>query len=312
MSGPHLDVIREACKRVRDEASLSSIISRSLKLKKASREWSACCPFHADRTPSFTIYANDRRFMCFGCGAEGDAIDWVRRFYGVSLIDAIELIASQALPASGTVRNDNIKPEQNADRSAEALDIWAASLPPEGTPAEAYLRSRRLILPIPASIRFARIPLGRRPIMPALVALVTGPDDQPCGIQRTFLTEAGHKANLPGGRVKLSLGRVRGGAIRLAPATHGLFIVEGLEDGLTLMQQLGRPAWIAAGSGMLPAMRLPHHLSGVVIGADSDNAGRAAAERAELAFKAQGVAAATIFPAEGFKDFNGELLGAQV
>ena len=59
----NLDAIRAA-------NPLPSVAAGVVKLKRAGREWKACCPFHSEKTPSFTIYSGGRRFMCFGCGAE--------------------------------------------------------------------------------------------------------------------------------------------------------------------------------------------------------------------------------------------------
>jgi DNA primase len=131
------------------------------------------------------------------------------------------------------------------------------------------------------------------------------------GIQRTFLRADGlGKAALPGGKAKLSLGRIKGGAIRLAAAQSELIITEGLEDGLTLQQETGIPAWVAAGSSMLPAMVLPKVVQTVVIGADCDQAGEAAAAKAVAAFRRQGRRVRIIRPAAPHKDFNDELRAA--
>ncbi len=56
---------------------LPSIVGASLKLQRAGKEWKACCPFHADRSPSFTIFDGGVRFHCFGCGASGDVLDYL-------------------------------------------------------------------------------------------------------------------------------------------------------------------------------------------------------------------------------------------
>jgi DNA primase len=86
------------------------------------------------------------------------------------------------------------------------------------------------------------------------------------------------------------------GAIRLAPAAVELIVCEGLEDGLTLQQELGRAVWVAGGASMLPAMKLPQGVRIVAIGGDSDEAGRNAALKAAEAFTRQGIEARTFFP----------------
>ena len=297
--------LRARCEEVRRSTRLSSIAAKSLKLTRAGREWKACCPFHADRTPSFTIYADDRRFMCFGCGAEGDLLDFLMRLHGIGLLDALAMVDGGAFPTVVTAPT----PSNETHRGHEATAIWDAASRAAGTVVESYLRSRALTLPIPPSIRFANIPLGTRPAMPALVAAVSTLSGAVEGIQRTYLKRDGAgKAALPGGKAKFSLGRVRGGAIRLADPAAELIVTEGLEDGLTLLQELGKPVWVAAGAGMMPAMELPDTVTSVIIGADADGAGERAAQTAADAFSLQGRSVRIIRPLAPYKDFNEELM----
>lgn len=301
--------VRERCTAVRERVSVSSIARAATKLKKSGREWKACCPFHADRTPSFTIYAGDTRFMCFGCGAEGDVLDFVMRLYGLELIFAVQMLES-GMEWPAAIRRGRPAEAAKYDRSLEAAAVWTRAQPISGTVAEAYLRARGINGNLPDSLRFAQLPLGSQGPMPTLVAAISTIDGEVGGVQRTFLrSEPIGKAHLPGGRVKFSLGRVLGGAIRLGPADRSLVVTEGLEDGLTLMQGLGRPVWVAAGAGMLPAIQLPESVRAVVIGADNDAAGRAAANKAADVFAASGRQVRIMRPEPGFKDFNAQLLG---
>ncbi len=194
----------------------------------------------------------------------------------------------------------------DSDRTADALAIWAAAVPAKGTLAETYLRWRGIDVAIPDSIRFA--PLRHRDrVYPVLVAAVTGADDRMTGIQRTYLADDGQgKADLAS--PKLSLGKVRCGAIRLAPAAGALVVCEGLEDALTLQQELGVAAWAAAGASMLPSMRFPALVRQVTVGGDNDDAGRASANKAAESFAARGVETRVMFPLSGAKDFNSELM----
>lgn len=298
--------VPEACARIRDTVSLSSLVSSAVLLKRAGREWKGCCPFHADRSPSFTIYADDRRFHCFGCGVEGDALDFVQRHHGVGLIEAIRMIDGGALPV---VERAKVAVERvSFTRTDEAIAIWTAAAPADGTPAHAYLESRRLGGAVPPCLRFARLRYGQRgDLHPVLVALIVGPDDQPCGIQRTYLKPGG-LGKLAVDKPKLSLGRVKGGAIRLAPALGEVAVTEGMEDALTIQRGVPMPAWAAAGAGMMPAMILPDHIRSVVIGADADEAGERSAREAGERWARERRAVRIIRPADGHKDFNAELM----
>lgn len=278
-----------------------------VKLKAVGGEWKACCPFHSDRTPSFTIFSGGKRFHCFGCGSSGDVLDFVQRLHGVGLRDAAEMLGGGELPTI-EVAPLRARDEGDSDRTADALAIWANASPAVGTLAEAYLRWRGLDLPIPDSVRFASLRHRGREY-PVLVAAVTGADDRMTGIQRTYLADDGRgKANLT--THKLSLGKVRCGAIRLAPAAGELVVCEGIEDALTLQQELGVAAWAAAGASMLSSMRFPRVVRRVTIGGDNDDAGRASAAKAAEAFALRGVEARIMYPASGAKDFNAELMGA--
>ena len=293
-------------KAVKAATPISSIISQHVQLARAGREWKGCCPFHEDRTPSFTV-CDDKEFAhCFGCGWHGDVFDFLQAIEHVELREAAQKVAQ--LP--GIYRLEH-SPRKNTDTVAQALSIWRQAVTINGTLAETYLRSRRLTCILPDSLRFARLPYGKRgALRPCLIALVASVDNRATGIQRTYLNEAGTgKANVP--KQKLSLGRISGGAIRLAPAAAELVVCEGLEDGLTLQQELGKATWVAAGVGNLKTMQLPAGVKSVVIGADADASGLAGARAASERFAAEGRKVRIIEPASGFKDWNDQLRGAR-
>ena len=70
------------------------VIERHVKLKKAGQDYAACCPFHAEKTPSFTVSPRKQFYHCFGCGANGSAINFVMEHLGFSVPDALENLAS--------------------------------------------------------------------------------------------------------------------------------------------------------------------------------------------------------------------------
>ncbi len=80
---------------------VSEVIGRYLPLKRAGREYMALCPFHKEKTPSFTINNEKGFYHCFGCGAHGDVINFVKEYEGVGYREAIEKLAQEvgmALP----------------------------------------------------------------------------------------------------------------------------------------------------------------------------------------------------------------------
>lgn len=302
-----MSAVLAACETIRSTASMHALAERAGldKLRRERAESKACCPFHADRTPSFTIYDADRRWYCHGGCGGGDQLDFVARFWKVGLVEAIRMIDSGALPV--VVREPVLDETDKVEKIEQARAIWRAAAPIAGTLAQAYLWHRGIRMQLPDSLRYARLRYGKTgPLYPSLVALVASVDHQFWGIQRTYLNETGTgKAAVS--KPKLSLGRVKGGAIRLSPAAAELVICEGLEDGLTLQQEQGRGVWVAAGAGMLPAMRLPVGCNSIVIGADGDAAGEHAAQQAQSAIRKQGRTVRIIRPLDA-KDFNAELM----
>ncbi|MBB4153255.1 DNA primase [Sphingomonas jinjuensis] len=289
-----------------------------VRLKARGREWVGLCPFHNERTPSFTVYDEGRKFCCFGCRASGDVLDFVQQAYGVKLFEAIDMLDSGAL---AELRQQLPPPRPKQDLRPVADRIVREAVPIEGTPAAAYLRSRGITMPLPHTLRFARLAPPKQPEdngllaangstpLPCLVAVVTDPAGQLVGIQRTYLTEDGRKAATTDGKVKYSLGNLIGGAIQLGPPAETIVVTEGLEDGLSLAQSLGESVWVAAGTKMLPHMQFPEVTRSVIIGADRDEPGERAAQAAAEAYRGRGLSVTIARPDAPFKDWNDQLRG---
>lgn len=81
---------------LRDRLTLSEIIGRRVKVTRAGREFKACCPFHSEKSPSFTINDEKQFYHCFGCGAHGDVIGFVMQHDNLSFADAVEGLAAEA------------------------------------------------------------------------------------------------------------------------------------------------------------------------------------------------------------------------
>ena len=81
---------------LRARTLLSAVISPSVKLIRAGREWKACCPFHNEKTPSFTVNDEKGFYHCFGCGAHGDAIRFLTDHRGLPFMDAVKELAAKA------------------------------------------------------------------------------------------------------------------------------------------------------------------------------------------------------------------------
>jgi DNA primase len=109
---------------LRARVTLSSVIMRTTKLQKAGREWKACCPFHNEKTPSFTVSDEKGFYHCFGCGAHGDVIRWMTDQCGLAFMDAVKELAAEA--GMEVPRADPLEAEQ-AERRAGLHDVMAST-----------------------------------------------------------------------------------------------------------------------------------------------------------------------------------------
>ena len=295
---------------IRRANPLPDVVGKLVPIKAVGRDWMGCCPFHADRSPSFTIFAGGMRFHCFGCSATGDVLDFVQRAYGVGLFDAARMLCAGDVPKLALSQPPFAMPD-NTGRLRAALAIWRRAVPAAGTLAETYLRFRGINPPYPPSLRFLWLGCDHRAPLPCLIAAVQDVGGVVTGIQRIWLACDGQgKADVA--KPKRSLGMVKGGAVRFGePDGAGVLTVcEGPEDGLSLLAMMPGPVWVAAGASFLPAMQFPPDVRSIIIGADNDQAGQAKAQEAALAFAARGLSVRIIRPLDRFKDFNDELRGA--
>jgi putative DNA primase/helicase len=122
--------------------------------------------------------------------------------------------------------------------------------------------------------------------LPAMLARVDGANGEFVAVHRTWLTPDGGKAGLRD--PKMSLGPIRGGAVRLAPAASVLAIAEGIENALTAIAA-GYAAWSAVSAGGIPNVMLPRLVEDVVVVADNDGngVGQRAAQRGAARWRAE-------------------------
>ena len=283
--------------------------------RAAGAEWTALNPRRHDQRPgSFRVNLRSGRWADFATGeCGGDPVS----LYAYLFTGGRQGAAARALdggriaawPAGAAKIAKAANPDADeVRRIARARAIYLAG-GRIGGPAEAHLISRGL-RPAAAWTRLRTAVLNYPDAgeHSAIVAPVTGASGALEGIQRTFLTADGRK--LPVRDPKLSLGRMRGGAIRLADPAAELVLCEGLEDGLSLAQELpGASVWAAPGAGMLAAMCLPPIVSSVIIAADNDAAGEQAARRAAERFASEGRQVRIMRPDPAYKDWNDQLRG---
>ena len=99
----------EFIREIRDSVKLSEIISRKVKLTKKGKNFLGLCPFHNEKTPSFNVNDDDGYYHCFGCGAHGDNISFIRTSENKSFMEAVEFLAeisSIKIPKSNFENSD--------------------------------------------------------------------------------------------------------------------------------------------------------------------------------------------------------------
>lgn len=99
-----------------DRSDIVDIVSSRIDLKKAGKSYKACCPFHNEKTPSFTVAQDKQFYYCFGCGAGGNALGFVMAFDRVDFVTAIEMMAGNAgLEIPREAVRDSVKVERKAN-----------------------------------------------------------------------------------------------------------------------------------------------------------------------------------------------------
>ena len=134
---------------VRARTSLSTIIGKRVKLIKKGRRYQGLCPFHNEKTPSFSVNDDDGYYHCFGCGAGGDAITYLRESEGLDFTEAVSRLAEMAgiaIPEQRPVDPVKMQKRQTVmDALQIAADYFKSQLQSQpASAARAYLDDRGL------------------------------------------------------------------------------------------------------------------------------------------------------------------------
>lgn len=135
---------------VRAASDIVGIVSQYLQLRRVGRRWQGLCPFHTERTPSFSVNADEGLWYCFGCQASGDVITFVREVEKLDFVGAVEWLASKAgVTLHYTDRNEG----ETRKRRTHLLEVMAKAVDwyherllssPDAGAARSYLRARGL------------------------------------------------------------------------------------------------------------------------------------------------------------------------
>ena len=128
---------------------IEDVISSYVNLKRAGSNYQGLCPFHSEKTPSFTVFPNTETFHCFGCGAGGDVISFIMRAENLEYPGAVEFLAKRAgleMPEeAGSAKSETVKRSRMYEMNrAAALFFNRMLYAPESEPAREYLKKRGL------------------------------------------------------------------------------------------------------------------------------------------------------------------------
>lgn len=185
----------------------------------------------------------------------------------------------------------------------EAVErLWAGTQSGDNTSVQAYLRSRAILLPVPPALRFHPSLKHQSGRWPGMVAERVDVSGRRVSVHRTFLRPDG-SGKAPVEPPRKDLGPTAGTAIRLTPAAEELAVGEGIETCLSYAQLSSLATWAAGSAPDLKRLVLPPEVRLVVIAADGDQAGIAAARFAKARWVTEG-RKVTIHTAPAGKDFN--------
>ncbi|MGH9283332.1 MAG: DNA primase, partial [Acidimicrobiales bacterium] len=143
-----MGIVEEDVARVRAATDFVQVASEHVALKRVGTRWVGLCPFHAEKTGSFSVNAEQGLYYCFGCQAKGDVITFVREVDHLGFVEAVERLAGRA---GIELRYDEAREGQDRQRRSRLAEALAQAVEwyhqrllsgPDAAPARGYLRSR--------------------------------------------------------------------------------------------------------------------------------------------------------------------------
>ena len=275
----------------------SQELAQKLGLRRTGRVWMGCCP-SCGYPDTFNISEKDGRplFYCHSC-QDSPAI--------MAELKRIGLWGGQGRKSESPLTL--IKTVQPLNTHFNAwLPLWQKSVQSKGTLVEEYLRFRGIRDISCPDIRFLPSCLhkGTNQYFPVMLSAVRTLNGELVAVHRTYLRHDG-AGKAPVDKPKMSLGPIKGGAIRLGKAGQTLAVSEGIETGLAFQQETQLPVWAAIACGIMPDMALPALplAREIVIAADPDPVGIKFAKQAAKNWTAQGRIVRIAVPPNPDQDF---------
>lgn len=127
---------------IKDRCNIVDVIGRVVPLKKAGSNYKGVCPFHNEKTPSFVVSETKQIFTCFGCGATGDVLAFVKRYYNLDFRGAVEMLAKEyGISLEGAFRSNKDK-EELYEINRQAARFFYKALRKKANPGYTYMKNR--------------------------------------------------------------------------------------------------------------------------------------------------------------------------
>ena len=128
-----------------DRVDIVDVVNARVKLKKAGKNYTACCPFHNEKTPSFTVSPQKQFYYCFGCGAAGNAIGFVMEYDHVDFPSAVEILAHQTgmtVPRESKEPDRQHKKRNDIYSTLRDAEVYFRNELSQSAQAISYIKSR--------------------------------------------------------------------------------------------------------------------------------------------------------------------------
>lgn len=207
-----MGIVADDIARVRQQSDIVAIASEHIALRRVGRRYVGLCPFHAEKTPSFSINAEEGLWYCFGCQAKGDVITFVREVEHLDFVEAVEKLAGRV---GIDLRYDDAAASHDRQKRAALVDAMEKAVgwyhqrlltAADAGPARAYLRGRGYDRDVVERYRLGWAPDD----WDALASALRLPDEVLEGAGLGFRNRIGRQTDAFRGRVMFPIFNVQG------------------------------------------------------------------------------------------------------
>lgn len=134
---------RNIADEIKSRCDITDVIGRVVQLKRSGSNYKGLCPFHNEKTPSFVVSSSKQIFTCFGCGASGDVIGFVERYYSLDFRGAVEMLAKEyGISLEGAFSGGSAARDEYYEINRLAARFFFKAMREHANPAYTYMKNR--------------------------------------------------------------------------------------------------------------------------------------------------------------------------